>query len=204
MRRLPSLALAASTLVALVLACPAVPSLAGSAETATATTTTPNTLAFEDQTTDPTPVDQTSTEPATDPNSTSTAVLPAGGGPTCPYWTILTDTRDTSNRYVPTRCGDSTIAWEKACGAHNFCDYTLFNRTINGAGDLVDVSGTRYTYQGHVVGWLNGVYYDITTKVVTDRSFSTARGTTPDGHVVGTITAYCVGMTYCPNAVNTI
>lgn len=87
---------------------------------------------------------------------------------------------------------------------HALCSFNVINWTIAGSGDLVDVSGTRYTYLGHVVGWYLNNYYDVQVRVVVDRSESTARGWTPDGRIVGTITAYCVGASTCPAAVNTI
>lgn len=127
-----------------------------------------------------------------------------GGGGSCNYWTILTSTHDWDGRYSPTRCGDSTIGWSKACYYHNFCEFKTINLTIAGKGDLIDTSGTRYTYRGHAVGYYNGGYYDVTLRVVVDRSKTTAQGSTPDGSVVGTITAYCEGYTECPNAVNNL
>ena len=130
-------------------------------------------------------------------------IVPPTGGSGCTYWDILASTSDAGGRYVPTRCGDSTIAWKKACQTHNFCSLSLINKVIAGTGDLIDIASTRYTYQGHILGTVNGVYLDITLKVVTDRSTTTAKGKTPDGKVVGTITAYCVGVTVCPAVVNT-
>lgn len=134
--------------------------------------------------------------------STSPDSNPPGGGD-CQYWDILTSTHDHGGRYVPTRCGDNTIAYVKACTQHNFCDYKLFDLTIAGDSDLIDISGTRYTYQADIIGEYQGHEYDVTVRVVTDRSSRTARGGTPGGLVVGTITAYCVGFVQCPPGVNT-
>lgn len=114
------------------------------------------------------------------------------------YWTIKTSTHDYQGRYVPTRWGDNSLGYTKMVNKHNLYDVDLINAVIAGRGDLIDVSGDRYTYRGHIVG--SGVHVAI--RVVTDRGYCTRMGCTPDNAVVGSITGYCEGYTRCPDFVN--
>lgn len=132
---------------------------------------------------------------------------PAGGAspaePCCGepggYWTVLTSTHDEQGHLVPTRNGDSTIGFTKMVELHNLTDLTTVNDVISGAGDIIGEAGTRYTYQAWVIG---DDHPDTAVRVVGDQSHTTAKGTTPDGDPVGSITGYCVGYTLCPNYVN--
>ena len=71
--------------------------------------------------------------------------------------------------------------------------------TIAGAGDTSDEGGGRFKYTGHLVGGEAG---DITLIVIADLNRRTQRGDAPDGRAVGMITAYCLGLPRCPDAVN--
>lgn len=118
-------------------------------------------------------------------------------GQATPWDTVLTSTRTWEGKYAPTRYGTQRLAWAKACGKHNVCNYRLFNTAYQGY--CKEPSGSRCVYIALVL--YNGKVVQ-KIRVIHDSNNYSQYGRTRDGREVGTITAYCEGLKRCPAYVN--
>ena len=114
------------------------------------------------------------------------------------YFGLIMLARDEEGVEVPVRNGDDTLGFAKACWKHNFCNLRAIALAIQGRQNKQPPEGPRVVYLAHAVG--RG--FDLRLRVVADTSTFTRRGTPPDGHSAGVITAYCEGMTRCPDELN--
>lgn len=133
----------------------------------------------------------------TDASDTTFNFAPDEGQKETPWHHILTQNRTWEGKDAPTRRGGSKVAWAKACGKHNVCNFRIFNTAYEGY--CKEPSGSRCVYISLVL--YNGKIV-ATVRVIHDSGFSTVYGGTPDGRNVGTITAYCSGVERCPSIVN--
>ncbi|MBM0274968.1 hypothetical protein [Micromonospora tarensis] len=126
---------------------------------------------------------------------------PVGGTPWHQALWAQTDGRGT---YVPTRFGDANLGYSHYASRHNLTTMAPFRVIPNTTRPIVD-QGSHIEYQALLTDLSNGSI-KIRVRIVTQAASRTDDGryVTPDGRNVGTITAYCEGVTKCPSWVNQI
>ncbi|MGC4744668.1 hypothetical protein ACLQ28_03230 [Micromonospora sp. DT201] len=125
------------------------------------------------------------------------------GGSTPWYQALWADT-DKRGTYVPTRFGDANIGYSHYASRHNLITSAPFRVIRNTSKPIVD-QGAHIEYQALLTDLSNGSI-KIKVRMVTQAANRTDDGryVSPDGRNIGTITAYCEGVTKCPAWVNQI
>ncbi|MCX5206090.1 hypothetical protein OG897_32345 [Streptomyces sp. NBC_00237] len=123
---------------------------------------------------------------------------PAHAGP---YWnkTVKCSANDQDGRVIPTRWGNGELGWNHFSGKHNIRRCDFLNAPIGWKVDKVN--GANLTYYGNAANPRYGTL-KITVVVRYARKTADGRYDAGKGQVIGVITAYCNGMTKCPNWVN--
>lgn len=119
--------------------------------------------------------------------------------PPQPWYKIDWATKDWNGRDIPTRHGDSNFGFVHSCEGHSMCAEAPMTAPYHGYPDKW-TSSTRAEYYGVVV-----IDNEPTIKITSIAEFghSGPNGAAPpDGRVIGTVTSYCQGMTYCPYWIN--
>ncbi|KIF00776.1 hypothetical protein PL81_39300 [Streptomyces sp. RSD-27] len=107
--------------------------------------------------------------------------------------------RDWDGHDIPTRHGTAAFGWQHASAKHNMRSEKAIDAPYHGRADKV--SGTRAEYWGVIA--TNSGQVRMSTVSVSERGDRGPGGErTPDGRPLGTMTAYCVGQTVCPDWVN--
>jgi hypothetical protein len=151
-----------------------------------------------------------------DPKSLPTTPLPTkvkirtvapGVHPNAVDYTIRFAGTDDDGFYLPTRNGISydeqgdEWGYLHYAGPHNLTSQTPVLAAYN--DNLPDaVSGDRREYTAYLTDSSGDLYATILAINWQGTSTQDGKFTTPDGRPIGTITAYCQGVTLCPAAVN--
>lgn len=128
-------------------------------------------------------------------------------------WTIMSDQNDREGVDMPARQGvrgtgtnyRGGFGYAKYSGKHNFRSIPLVRDTIRFGTKIQRPQYLGPDYDGHVVGTApNGVYVDQAVQLGANaQRYSYAlQQNSPDGKIVGVITAFCRGRTMCPEEVN--
>lgn len=131
------------------------------------------------------------------PGETESTVIPMD--PPQPWYKIDWTTKDWDGRNIPTRHGTDDFGFVHACNDHSMCAEAPMTAPYHGYPDKW-TSSTRAEYYG--VALIDG---EPELKITTVAEFGHVGpngAEAPDGKVIGTITSYCQGMTYCPYWIN--
>ncbi|WP_254885323.1 hypothetical protein [Streptomyces sp. NA02950] len=128
---------------------------------------------------------------------TGIITTPAQAGPA---WdkTVKCQQKDWDGRVVPTRVGNSELGWKHFSGRHNIKKCKIVNAAIDGKPDKV--SGARLEYWAYA--WNGSRRVKVIVIAQYARKTSDGRYDAGRGKKIGVITAYCKGMTKCPNWLN--
>ncbi|MEV7617562.1 hypothetical protein [Streptomyces sp. NPDC089799] len=119
--------------------------------------------------------------------------------PQQPWHKVNWSVRDWDGNDIPTRHGTDDFGWLHASSKHNMYSAKAINAPYDGTADKV--TGTRVEYWG-VVATNQGQVRMRTVSVAERGTRGPAGKPTPDGRPIGTMTAYCLGQTVCPDWVN--
>lgn len=121
-----------------------------------------------------------------------------------PWHSTLWADTDKRGTYVPTRFGNSDLGYSHYSVRHNLRTSSPFRVIRNTSKPIVD-QGAHLEYQALLTNMSNGSI-KIKIRIVVQAANRTDNGKwrTPDGKNIGTITAYCEGVTKCPDWVNQV
>lgn len=152
-------------------------------------------------------VDTTATDSGTFTTQTGAGAqsLPgAGGGGAGLWWEILWQQTDKRGRNIPTRYGNSALGFSHYADNHNLYTSAPFKVISNTTKPYYE-SGAKIEYLALAVQTGNA---SIKMKILIAAQAATStddrKWKTSDGKYIGTITAYCMGVTKCPNWVNAL
>jgi hypothetical protein len=130
-----------------------------------------------------------------------TSFDPSPGGS---WSSILWSDTDRKGRTIPTRQGDSSIGYNHYVIPHNLYTSAPF-RVIRNTRNAYIEQGAHLEYRALLTNLSNGSVV-ITVRMVAQAATRTDDGryVSLDGKYMGTITAYCEGVTLCPSWVNSI
>ncbi|MCP9956330.1 hypothetical protein [Streptomyces sudanensis] len=117
-----------------------------------------------------------------------------------PYWnkSKKCEQKGGDGRVVPTRFGDGELGWNHFSGKHGIKKCKVVNGPLDGKPDKV--SGARLEYRGHAVN--GGRQVKIAVVVQCAQRTADRRYSAGTGQKIGVVTAYCRGVSTCPNRVN--
>ncbi|MFB7598233.1 hypothetical protein [Streptomyces sp. NPDC056160] len=119
-----------------------------------------------------------------------------------PHWnkTVKCHQKDWDGRNVPTRTGNSELGWAHFSGRHNIRTCRIVNAPLNGKPDKTDGRG-GLEYWGYAFDGRHAQVKIIVKAQVTRRT-QDKRYDAGKGQMIGVITAFCKGMTKCPDWMN--
>jgi uncharacterized lipoprotein YbaY len=129
---------------------------------------------------------------------------PPGGGGTASWQTIEWDEHDLRGVGTPTRLGNSSLGYNHFAKPHNLYTHKPITASFQTHKPDVD-SGAHVEYIAWAVNTSDGSI-KAQVRVVVQAATRTDDGKwqTNDGKNIGVITAYCQGVTLCPNWINSI
>jgi hypothetical protein len=140
----------------------------------------------------------------TTPGTYTTQSLPGDGGGPSLWFEILWQQTDKKGRTIPTRYGNSALGFSHYADNHNLYSSAPF-KVISHTTNPYKISGAHIEYQALAVQTGNASI-KMKIRIVAQAATSTddRRWKTSDGKYIGTITAYCEGVTKCPAWVNAL
>ncbi|MFD6530125.1 hypothetical protein [Streptomyces sp. NPDC060184] len=127
-------------------------------------------------------------------------VAPAAEASMVRHWDkrVKCEQEDPEGRVIPTRYGNGELGWNHFSGKHNIKKCRVVDAAL--AGKVDRKSGGRLEYYGVA---RNGTKL-VSIVVIVQYARRTAAGEydAGTGKKVGVVTAYCKGMTKCPNWIN--
>ena len=89
-----------------------------------------------------------------------------------------------------------------SCFDHNICSYVIFNKAFTQEAGTAK-GNNKFQYELYLVD--SNLNIDVDIILVQTQNKTDYEGeNTPDGRPIGLITAYCVGYTDCPEAVDVV
>ncbi|MEU1088814.1 hypothetical protein ABZ401_18615 [Streptomyces sp. NPDC005892] len=125
---------------------------------------------------------------------------PAAETATAQHWDkrVKCEQADPEGRVIPTRYGNSELGWNHFSGKHNIRKCRVVDAAL--AGRVDRKSGGRLEYHG--VARNRTKLVSIVVVVQYARRTADGEYDAGKGKKIGVITAYCKGMTKCPNWIN--